>query len=68
MILVQAHQPLSRAEVLQYIPPRAQYVAVPQFIVDAAYEPLLALVAPHRIAASIAGLNDFNVFAIERTL
>jgi hypothetical protein len=67
MILVEAHQPLSRAEVLRYIPPRAQYIAVPQ-VHDPAYEPLLTFVAPHRIAASIAGLSDFNVFEIERSI
>jgi hypothetical protein len=67
MIRAETHQPLSRVEVLRYIPSRAQYVAVPR-VYDPAYEPLLTFLAPHRITTSITGLADFEVFAIERSI
>jgi hypothetical protein len=61
-----AKQQFTRAEILKFIPEKAQYVAMPRdYLVD---DPgaVIPYVAPHRLEASVPGLENFVLYRIER--
>ena len=60
-----ANQQFTREEILKYIPEQAQYVAIPRdYLIDDP-DAVIPYVAPHRISAKVAGLENFEVYRIE---
>jgi hypothetical protein len=66
MNLLFAKQEFTRQEILKYIPEKAQYVALPRDYIADDSGAVIPYVAPHRIPANVPGLQNFEVYRIER--